>query len=219
MTYRACIFDLDGVITDTAHYHFLAWKALADGLGIPFDEDDNHHLKGVGRMESLDFILARSDRTFDATTRDRLATEKNDHYKTLIKGISPADLLPGIIEAFDWLDARGIRIGLASASKNAPEVIAGLGIADRFHYVADAGAIPRGKPAPDIFLDVANAFGIAPEDAIGVEDAAAGVTAIKAAGMRAVGIGDAAILREADLVLPDTSRLAANGLAVLAAQA
>jgi len=211
MAFKACIFDLDGVITDTAHYHFLAWKRLAESVDVPFDEEDNHQLKGVGRMESLAYILAKSDRTFDEAARERLAEQKNDDYKNLIREISPADLLPGIVEAFDWLTERGIKIGLASASKNARPVIESLGVADRFHYVADAAQIPRGKPAPDIFLDVATAFGLSPEDCIGVEDAAAGVTAIKSAGMTAIGIGDPVILAHADLILPDTADLAGKG--------
>ncbi|TNE60473.1 MAG: beta-phosphoglucomutase [Alphaproteobacteria bacterium] len=215
MAFQACIFDLDGVITDTAHYHYLAWKRLAEGLGIPFDEEDNHQLKGVGRMESLAYILDKSDRVFDQAERELLAAKKNDDYKQLIRSISADDLLPGIMLAFDWLDTRGLKIGLASASKNAGEVIRSLGIEGRFHYVADAALIPRGKPAPDIFLDVANAFGIAPEQCIGVEDAAAGVTAIKAAGMTAIGIGEKTILGHADLVLPDTADLADKGLAKL----
>ncbi len=215
MTYKACIFDLDGVITDTAHYHFLAWQRLAHSLGLPFEEEDNHQLKGVGRMESLEFILAKSDRAFSHAEKVRLAHEKNEDYKKLIEEISPADLLPGIPEAFDWLKKRSIRIGLASASRNAPVVIKGLGIADRFDYVADAGAIPNGKPAPDIFLDVAGAFGLDGQECLGVEDAAAGVTAIKAAGMTAIGIGDSAILAHADLVLSRTDNLVSEGFARL----
>lgn len=202
MTIMACIFDLDGVITDTAHYHFLAWQRLAHSLGLPFDEEDNHRLKGVGRMESLDYILAKADRTFSREEREVLASAKNDDYKQLIQNISPAELLPGVLEALDWLDQAGWKIGLASASRNAPQVLKGLGITDRFHYVADAGAIANGKPAPDIFLDVARAFGLSPQHCIGVEDAVSGVTAIKAAGMFAAGIGDPAILTEADIVMP-----------------
>lgn len=215
MTFKACIFDLDGVITDTAHYHFLAWQRLAHSLGLPFDHADNDQLKGVGRMESLEFILAKSNRTFTDEEKARLAHEKNEDYKTLIREITPADMLPGILDAFDWLEGRGIRIGLASASRNAPVVIEGLGIAGRFDYVADAGAIPNGKPAPDIFLDVANAFGLDGHECIGVEDAAAGVTAIKAAGMTAIGIGDSTILAQADLVLPHTDTLVSEGFSRL----
>jgi len=202
MAYRACIFDLDGVITDTAHYHYLAWQQLAQSLGLDFNEGDNDRLKGVGRMESLNYILAKSPRAFSDGDKVALAHQKNEHYKTLIKGITPSDILPGITEAFSWLKNAGWKIGLASASRNAPQVINSLSIADVFDYVADTGAIPHGKPAPDIFLNVAAAFELEADVCIGVEDAAVGVTAIKAAGMTAVGIGDPDILAKADVVMP-----------------
>lgn len=202
MTQRTCIFDLDGVVTDTAHYHFLAWQRLAQSVGVDFTEEDNHALKGVGRMESLAIILDRAEGTYDEQARAALAHDKNAHYQDLIGGISPADLLPGIADAFAWLKDHRWRIGLASASRNAPAVIESLGITDVFDYVADAGAIPNGKPAPDIFLDVAVSLGTSPADCIGVEDAVSGVTAIKSAGMFAAGIGDPAVLTQADIVLP-----------------
>lgn len=208
MTQYACIFDLDGVITDTAHYHFLAWQRLAHSLGIDFDETDNDRLKGVGRMESLAYILAKSGRTFSHDEQVALAQRKNDDYKQLIRDITPADLLPGIRDAMVWLQQKKWRIGLASASRNAPQVIESLQIADVFDYVADAGQIPNGKPAPDIFLDVAQAFGLSVTQCLGVEDAASGVTAIKAAGMYAVGIGSPKILGHADIVLPTPEGLA-----------
>ncbi|MFC4347975.1 beta-phosphoglucomutase [Kordiimonas lipolytica] len=202
MAQKACIFDLDGVITDTAHYHFLAWRRLAQSLNIPFDEEDNHRLKGVGRMESLAYILDKGARTVSDDELASLAHQKNKDYQDLITGISPTDLLPGILDAFAWLKSHGWLVGLASASRNAPQVLAGLKITEQFDYVADAGAIPNGKPAPDIFLDVAKAFGLSASQCVGVEDAVAGITAIKSAGMYAAGIGDAAVLTEADIVLP-----------------
>lgn len=200
--FQACIFDLDGVITDTARYHYLAWRTLAQSLDIDFTEEDNDKLKGVGRMESLDYILAKSPCEFSDVAREVLAAEKNDQYMALISTITPEAMLPGISDAFDWLKEQGVKIGLASASRNAPQVIESLGIADEFDYVADAGAIPNGKPAPDIFLDVAKALKVTPSNCVGVEDAVAGVTAIKSAGMYAVGIGAPDILTEADVVMP-----------------
>jgi len=205
--YQACIFDLDGVITDTAHYHFLAWRQLAQSLGIGFTETDNDKLKGIGRMESLDFILQKSDRDFSLSERQSLAQEKNDIYKQSIEKITPADLLPGIENTFVWLKHNGWKIGLASASRNAPQVIACLGVAGVFDYVADAGAIPKGKPAPDIFLKVAHTLKVDPPTCVGVEDAAAGVTAIKAAGMYAIGIGDTVTLAHADEIMPTPEAL------------
>ncbi len=208
MAHFACIFDLDGVITDTAHYHFLAWQRLAHSLGIDFDEADNDRLKGVGRMESLAYILAKTDRPFTDAECHALAAQKNDDYKELIKGITPDDLLPGIPEAFDWLRANNWLVGLASASRNAPQVIESLQVGGMFDYVADAGKIPNGKPAPDIFLDVAQAFSLPVSKCLGVEDAASGVTAIKAAGMYAVGIGSTETLAHADIILPTPEGLA-----------
>lgn len=209
MTFTTCIFDLDGVITDTAHYHFLAWQALAHKLGIDFTAKHNDALKGVGRMESLELILARSALSLSLEEKQALAYEKNEHYKSLIAGVSPADLLPGVLETLQWLKQKNWKIGLASASRNAQQVIAGLGIADVFDYAADAGAIPNGKPAPDIFLDVAKALKVPSQACIGIEDAAAGVAAIKSAGMYAIGIGEKSLLAEADIVLPATDELKA----------
>ncbi len=202
MTYKAFIFDLDGVITDTAHYHFLAWKRLADRLGIPFDEHDNERLKGVSRMRSLELILEKSTKTYSPEQMHEMAERKNDDYKELIAEITSHDILPGVAEVFAWLKAKHYKIGLASASKNAAFVVERLGITRDFDYIADAAKIPNSKPAPDVFLDVAKAFNLPSSMCVGVEDAAAGVQAIKAAGMFAVGIGDPAVLYEADLVFP-----------------
>lgn len=209
MTYQACIFDLDGVITDTAHYHHMAWRQLAKIVGVDFTMADNHQLKGVGRMESLDYILAKSPLRYSDAEKAALAQQKNQHYKLLINGISPDDILPGICQTFDWLRASGWKIGLASASHNAPQVISSLGLSNVFDYIANAASIPRGKPAPDIFLDVAAAFNIEPSNCIGIEDASAGVSAIKSANMFAVGIGDRQMLAEADIVMPTPEGLTA----------
>ena len=202
MSQKACIFDLDGVITDTAHYHFLAWRRLAHAVDVGFDAADNERLKGVGRMQSLDYILAKTGRNYSDVEKAALADQKNADYKQLIEAIKPTDLLPGITDAFDWLQDNGWKIGLASASRNAGPVIESLGVTSVFDYVADAAKIPNGKPAPDIFLAVAAAFDLPPAACLGVEDAVSGVTAIKAAGMKAVGIGDPAILSHADIILP-----------------
>jgi len=207
MSEKACIFDLDGVVTDTAHFHFLAWQRLAHSVGVDFGLADNDKLKGVGRMESLDYILAKTSRDYSDSIRQELADKKNNDYKELINSITPDHILPGITAAFDWLKKEGWKIGLASASRNAPQVLRSLAIEDIFDYVADAGQIARGKPAPDIFLDVADAFRLPPNKCLGIEDAAAGVTAIKAAGMRAIGIGDPEVLYEADMILPTPERL------------
>ncbi len=200
--YGAVIFDLDGVITDTARYHYLSWKRLADGLGIPFDKQFNERLKGVDRMGSLELILSQSPRAFPATEKVRLAEEKNDYYRQLVAAMTPADLLPGALPALETVRASGLKIGLASVSKNAPTVLDRLGIADRFDYVVDARTVAKGKPDPEIFLQAAHRLGVDPDQCIGVEDAVVGIQAIKAAGMYAVGVGDATALKQADLVIP-----------------
>lgn len=206
---KAFIFDLDGVITDTAHYHFLAWRDLAHSLGIAFDEVFNEKLKGVGRMESLELILEKGGKAqqFSAAEKEAMATHKNELYKALIVKMTPDEVLPNIKPLLATLRAEGIKIGLASASKNAFTVLACLEMQASFDYVADAAKIPNSKPAPDVFLDVAQAFQLPVKDCIGVEDAAAGVESIHRAGMMAVGIGDPAHLPKADILFASTSLL------------
>ncbi|WP_323143654.1 beta-phosphoglucomutase [Massilia phyllosphaerae] len=199
--FKAVIFDLDGVITDTAHYHYLAWKRTADGIGAPFDEAFNEQLKGVDRMGSLRLILARAPRSFSEEEQLALADAKNRHYQELIATMTPRDLLPGALAALETVRAAGLRIGLASVSKNAFTVLDRLGIRDRFDDVVDAATIRNSKPHPEIFLTAAAHLGVAPADCLGVEDAAAGVAAIKDAGMVAVGVGSPDVLYRADRVI------------------
>jgi beta-phosphoglucomutase len=199
---RALIFDLDGVLTDTAHVHYVAWKRLADEIGVPFDETVNRRLKGIDRMASLDILLERADRGYDAAEKSALAERKNGYYRDAIERFGPDDLFDGVRTLLADARHRGLRIALASASRNAGLLLERLGIADAFDVVVDAARIARAKPAPDIFLAAATALGIAPNACIGIEDAAAGVAAIRAAGMAAIGIGDAHELAAADAVLP-----------------
>jgi beta-phosphoglucomutase len=200
--FKAVIFDLDGVITDTAHYHFLAWKRLADSVDAPFDKAFNEQLKGVDRMGSLDLILSRAPRAYAQEEKLALADAKNRHYQELIATMTPGDLLPGALRALEEVRNAGLRIGLASVSKNAFTVLDRLGIRDRFDDVVDAATIRNSKPHPEIFLTAAEHLGVAPQDCLGVEDAAAGVASIKDAGMVAVGVGDPAVLYRADRVIP-----------------
>ena len=199
---RALVFDLDGVLTDTAHTHYRAWKRLADEIGVPFDLQVNERLKGVDRMASLEIILERASRAYSADEKRALADTKNGYYVQEIANVGPQDLFDGVREVLDAARAAGLKLGLASASRNAPALLDKLGIADCFDYIADAGRIVRAKPDPAIFLDVAAALGVPAHLCIGVEDAAAGIEAIHAAGMAAVGIGDARALRHADAVIP-----------------
>lgn len=200
-TLDAVAFDLDGVLTDTARAHFRAWKRLADLLDIPFDEAANEALKGVDRMGSLSLILG--DRSgFDAAERERLAAAKNDWYLEEITHFGPADLYPGALDALKQCRTAGLGIALASASRNGPLLLARLGIAGWFDTIVDPAGVAAGKPAPDIFLAAAAAVGASPARMLGVEDAAAGITAIRAAGSSALGVGDPALLAGADRVIP-----------------
>lgn len=199
---KAVIFDLDGVITDSAAYHYLAWKSLAEELGIPFDEQYNEKLKGISRMESLELILKNSSSgvQYSMQQKEALAEKKNDLYKELIRQISPADILPGISDFLKELKENRIKAALASVSRNAPFILGQLGLESMFDYVADAAAVPNAKPFPDIFLAGMQAFGLQPQECIGVEDARAGIEAIHRAGMLAVGVGTPEEMEEADLV-------------------
>ncbi len=207
MAIQAFIFDLDGVITDTAEYHFKAWKRLADSLDIPFDRTANEELKGVDRTTSLELILARGSKQYSAEEKKQFAHDKNEYYKTLIDTMSSDDLLPGSVTVLQAVKDRGLKVAMASASKNAFTVLNRLGITKMFDFVVDAGTIKNGKPDPEIFLAAAEGVGIAPASCIGVEDAAAGVSAIKSAGMYAIAVGDAEVLAEADRVLDDLTQL------------
>ena len=207
MKAQALIFDLDGVLTDTAEFHFIAWQAIAFQLGLSFTAADNEALKGVDRQGSLQLILDKGELTLSEEQFEQLLFAKNQHYLQLIDDISPENLFPGVLDCFVALKAAGVKIGLASASKNAAFVVDKLGISELFDFIGDANAVAKSKPAPDIFLSVAAGLGLAPEVCIGVEDAVAGVTAIKAAGMFAVGIGERSILTEADIVFASTEQL------------
>lgn len=200
---KAVIFDLDGVITDTARYHYLAWKELADQLFIPFDEAYNEKLKGVSRMESLELILANKNAgsAYTAGEKFQMAERKNENYRELIKQITPADILPGIMDFLTQLKEAGIKIALASVSKNAAFILEKLELLSYFDYIADAAKVPNAKPHPDIFLAGIHAFGLKPEECVGIEDARTGIEAIHRAGMKAVGVGTKSEMNEADLLL------------------
>lgn len=211
---NAFIFDLDGVITDSAEYHYLAWKALGEDIGIPFDREFNETLKGVSRTESLERILRHGGREndFSPEEKERLATKKNEHYVSLISKITSDDILPGVESFLNELKVAGYKIGMASASKNALLVTRQLGLLHAFDHIVDAATVVDSKPHPEVFLKAAEALAVDPKDCIGVEDAVAGVEAIHAAGMLAVGIGDPAVLTDADLVFTDTTGLTLNNV-------
>ena len=208
----AVIFDLDGVLTDTAEAHFQAWKRLCDEEGLPFDRQHNAQLKGVDRAASLALILDAAGVQKNEDVRDAMMARKNGYYREAIAHYSPADLFPGARECLEACLAAGLQIGLASASRNARDVIRALGIEGLFDCITDAATIERGKPDPEIFLTTARTLGCDPSRCVGVEDARAGVAAIKDAGMRAIGIGDPAELSAADIVVPAIASLGMESL-------
>lgn len=212
MNILGVVFDLDGVIVDTAEFHYIAWKSLGKKLGIEIDRSFNEKLKGVSRMDSLDRILEVKGLkdTMPLQEKEALAKEKNDEYVKLINTIRPSDMLPGIKDFLEDLKRNNIRIGLASASKNALPVLKRLDAEKYFDYVADPNLCKKSKPAPDIFLLASKGLHLRPENCIGVEDAAAGIEGINSAGMFSVGIGDKKILKDADLVLNSTKGLNIN---------
>ncbi|MDO1527729.1 beta-phosphoglucomutase [Fulvimonas sp. R45] len=201
--FKAVVFDLDGVLADTATVHHAAWKKLADEIGLPFDDAVGERLKGVDRRASLEILLERSPRVYTEAEKEALAARKNAYYREQIERFGPGHLLPGARAAVESVRRAGLKTALASASRNAPLLLERLGIAGLFDYVVDAGRIARAKPDPEIFLAAAAGLGLTPADCLGVEDAAAGVAAIHAAGMAAVGIGSGPALAEADRQLPD----------------
>ena len=189
MGIRAVIFDLDGVLTDTADCHYQAWKRLADDLEIPFSRSDNERLRGVSRRESLDRLLGDHEAT-DAE-KERYMAQKNADYQRRIASLTPDDLLPGARALLDAVAARGCRRAVASASKNARTVLDALELASEFDAIRDGHAVDRPKPAPDLFLATADALEVEPTECAVIEDAEAGVQAALAAGMLAIGIGPA----------------------------
>lgn len=203
---KAFIFDLDGVLTETNQQHFEAWKTLASMLGIEIDVVFNERLKGVSRIDSLKEILVYGNKatTYSETELEKLAFTKNEYYKNLISKFSRDNVFKGVVELFETLRQKGIKIAIGSASHNAPTLIKAMELEAYVDYIVNPSDVENGKPAPDIFLKAAEALGVKPEECIGVEDAVAGVKAIKAAGMFAVGIGDAALLKEADIVYAHT---------------
>ena len=191
MKYQGIIFDLDGVICSTDHYHYLAWKALADRLGIYFDETINNRLRGVSRMASLEIVLERSAVAYTEEEKAAFAEEKNNLYRELLKNMSPTDLAPEVKETLDALRAKGLKLGIGSSSKNTKFILSQIGLGDYFDKISDGTNITRSKPDPEVFLKAAEYLELPPESCLVVEDAKAGVEAATAAGMDSAAIGDA----------------------------
>lgn len=208
------IFDLDGVITDTAKFHYQAWKALADSLGIPIDETFNETLKGISRMDSLDRILAHGHRenAFTPAKKEALAQQKNDHYVQLLEHLTTEDVLPGVVPLLQQAQARHIPCAVASASKNAPLILEKLGVRAYFATIVDPDSLSKGKPDPEIFLAAADSIGVLPQNAIGFEDAQSGIDGLKAAGIYAVGLSASQPLIGADIQVSEMTELSVDAL-------
>ncbi len=196
---QAFLFDLDGVLTDTSEFHFLAWKRLAEDLGIPFTRQENEALRGVSRRESLALLL--KGRPVSETEATAMMEQKNRYYLELVEKMTPSSLLPGAKEILEELGRLRLKRVIVSVSKNAPLVIERLQLIPLIDGLVDGNAPARSKPFPDLFLLAANKFGLKPTDCLVVEDAAAGIEAAHAAGMLALGLGPFARVGKAELVL------------------
>jgi len=206
-TVKCMLFDLDGVIVDTAKHHFDAWCDMADELGIALVDSDEEFLKGVSRVDSLEWILQKGGLVLDSNTKLALMERKNSRYLRLIGDMGPADILPGAEEFIRKAIDLGIQIGLGSSSKNAPKILKAIGLEDLFEVVIDGNRITLSKPDPEVFLLGASAFGVAPSECLVIEDAASGVTAGKAGGFLVLGVGSSEVLHEADLIVPELKNL------------
>ena len=191
MKYKGIIFDLDGVICSTDEYHYLAWKTLADRLGIPFDRERNNLLRGVSRMESLNIILEKSDADFSEAEKAAFAEEKNTLYRQLLARMSPADLSEDVRMTLEALRKTDLKLAIGSSSKNTPFILERIGLGRFFDAVADGNCITHSKPHPEVFLKAAGMIGLSPRDCLVVEDAHAGVEAAKAGGFDCAALGDA----------------------------
>ncbi|WZL90768.1 beta-phosphoglucomutase [Salinimicrobium sp. 3283s] len=204
---KGIIFDLDGVIVDTAKFHYLAWRKMANDLGFDITLEQNEQLKGVSRVHSLEQILGWGNKTVSESEFERLMTSKNEDYLARIDHMDEADLLPGVKKVLDYLTENNIPFALGSASKNARPILKGLDIEKRFTAIVDGNDVTKAKPNPEVFLIAAEKLGMAPEDCIVFEDSVAGVEAANVAGMISIGIGDSEILKQADYNFADFTEI------------
>ena len=207
MSINAFLFDLDGVIVDTAIYHYQAWKRLANELGFDISEEFNEGLKGVSRTDSLDLILAHGGLSLPDEKKTELATQKNEWYLELVSRMTPNDILPGVPAFFAQVRQAGLKTALGSVSKNAPMILARIGMTDAFDAIIDGNKISKGKPDPEVFTKGAEELGVSAAECVVFEDAVAGVEAGKRAGMFVVGIGTPDVLTKADMVALSLEKL------------
>ncbi len=195
---KGAIFDLDGVIVDTAKYHYLAWKELAEELGFLFKESDNERLKGVSRMHSLEILLEVGGITATESEKERMAQSKNDRYVEMLDNLDKSELLEGAEEYLKKLKSDGVLIALGSASKNAPHILDKLGITELFDAIVDGNSVSKAKPDPEVFLKGAELLGLEPEDCCVFEDSQAGIEAARRAGCSVIAIDKGEVLKDAD---------------------
>lgn len=207
---KGFIFDLDGVLADTTEYHYRGWKRVADEEGIPFTREDNEHLRGVPRRESLMLIL--KGRVYPEAKIQEMLERKNKNYLEYIREVSPRDLLPGARELLEEIRHAGLMSALGSASKNARDVVQRLGIMDLLDAISDGDSVERQKPAPDLFLHAARQLGLPPGECVVVEDAAAGIQAARAGGFRSIGLGPHERVGDANAVFPSLDNVGLHDL-------
>lgn len=202
MSYKACLFDLDGVLVDTAIYHFQAWKMLGENFNYQLSEEQNEQLKGVSRVESLNRILDWASYTATEEQKEIWLKEKNDNYLQLITHMNPSEILPGVVDFLGQIKADGYKIALGSASKNAEIILEKTNLMPWFDLIIDGNKVSKSKPDPEVFLKGAEGLELLPSECIVFEDAQAGVQAAIAGGMKVIGIGEATVLGGADKVIP-----------------
>ncbi len=212
---KACIFDLDGVIVDTAHYHYMAWKRLANELGFDLSKDENEKLKGVSRMHSLEIILSLGGVALSDHDKEVLANKKNGWFVEYLERMAPDEIFPGVKPLLIELRKKGIKIALASSSKNAMTVLNLLHIQNEFDVIVDGTMTVNSKPDPEIFLLAAHKLGLDPNECLVFEDAEAGVEAALAAGMQCIGVGSPDQLGKANKVITTTGEFQPEQLATL----
>ncbi|MBK9509653.1 MAG: beta-phosphoglucomutase [Cytophagaceae bacterium] len=201
MKIKAFLFDLDGVIVDTAVFHYQAWKKMANSLGFDIDEEFNETLKGISRMDSLNAILKHGNLEISEEQKLELAARKNADYLELVNTMTPANILPGVSSFLAEAREMGVKIALGSASKNSNLILEKIGVKPLFDAIIDGNQVSKSKPDPEVFVKGAQSLGFENESCIVFEDAFAGVEAAKAANMKAVGIGSPKVLNNADIVI------------------
>lgn len=207
---KACIFDLDGVVTDTAEHHFESWKEIANIVGYTLTRLDNENLKGVSRADSLDKICTWANRELPEAVKAELLVRKNEIYLERISALVPEDVLPGVLPLLNTLKSNGILIAIGSSSKNAKAILSKLGIINQFDAISDGTSVKNTKPAPDVFLHAAKNLHTQPQNCVVFEDAPAGVEAAIAGGMKVIGVGRPEELNKAHMVLADVRNLTVN---------